>query len=71
MLDLPPEDRLAASLGVSRTTLRLALANATLSFISLPTVPELRLTDNGLIDVRKHALIDRLLEYESIEHRSS
>ncbi len=29
----------------------------TLSFISLPTVPELGLTDHGLIDVRKHAII--------------
>lgn len=28
-----------------------------LSFISLPTVPELGLTDMGLVDVRKHALI--------------
>jgi adenine deaminase len=30
----------------------------TLSFISLPTVPELGLTDRGLVDVRKHALIE-------------
>jgi adenine deaminase len=29
----------------------------TLSFISLPTVPELGLTDKGLVDVRKHKLI--------------
>lgn len=29
----------------------------TISFISLPTVPELGLTDKGLVDVRKHALI--------------
>ncbi len=28
-----------------------------LSFISLPTVPELGLTDKGLVDVRQHALI--------------
>lgn len=30
----------------------------TLSFISLPTVPELGLTDKGLIDVKNHELID-------------
>ena len=29
-----------------------------LSFISLPTVPELGLTDKGLIDVINHKLID-------------
>jgi len=33
----------------------------TLSFISLPTVPELGLTDKGLVDVRRHVLIDTLL----------
>ena len=30
----------------------------TLSFISLPTVPELGLTDMGLVDVLEHRLID-------------
>ena len=34
----------------------------TISFISLPTVPELGLTDMGLVDVRQHALIDVLIE---------
>jgi adenine deaminase len=33
----------------------------TLSFISLPTVPELGLTDKGLVDVRTHSLISTLL----------
>jgi adenine deaminase len=33
----------------------------TLSFISLPTVPELGLTDRGLLDVHKHALIDSII----------
>ncbi len=33
----------------------------TLSFISLPTVPELGLTDHGLVDVRKHVLIDSVI----------
>ncbi len=36
----------------------------TLSFISLPTVPELGLTDYGLIDVLKHQMIDTVLETE-------
>lgn len=34
----------------------------TLSFISLPTVPELGLTDHGLVDVRQHALINSIIE---------
>jgi adenine deaminase len=33
----------------------------TLSFISLPTVPELGLTDRGLVNVRKHILIDSVI----------
>ncbi|MDD2371584.1 MAG: adenine deaminase [Firmicutes bacterium] len=35
-----------------------------LSFISLPTVPELGLTDFGLIDVLKHKIIDLITEVE-------
>jgi adenine deaminase len=34
----------------------------TISFIGLPTVPELGLTDMGLVDVRQHALIGTLLD---------
>ncbi|MEG6615999.1 adenine deaminase [Peptococcaceae bacterium 1198_IL3148] len=34
----------------------------TLSFISLPTVPELGLTDKGLIDVRGHKVIPLIVE---------
>jgi adenine deaminase len=30
----------------------------TLSFVSLPTVPEAGMTDFGLVDVRAHKLID-------------
>ncbi|MGB9521579.1 MAG: adenine deaminase, partial [Anaerolineales bacterium] len=33
----------------------------TLSFISLPTVPELGLTDRGLVDVRQHTLINPII----------
>jgi adenine deaminase len=33
----------------------------TLSFISLPTVPQLGLTDRGLVDVHQHTLIDSIL----------
>ncbi len=36
----------------------------TLAFISLPTVPELGLTDRGLVDVHQHALISPLLGLE-------
>jgi len=34
----------------------------TLSFISLPTVPELGLTDQGLVSVRDHAIISPLMD---------
>jgi adenine deaminase len=34
----------------------------TLSFISLPTVPELGLTDLGLVDVRRNCLISPFAE---------
>jgi len=34
----------------------------TLSFISLPTVPELGLTDMGLVDVRRHELISPFVD---------
>ena len=34
------------------------------AFISLPTVPELGLTDRGLVDVHQHALISPLLDLE-------
>lgn len=34
----------------------------TLSFISLPTVPDLGLTDRGLVNVQKHALIDSVIK---------
>ncbi len=33
----------------------------TLSFISLPTVPELGLTDRGLVNVRKHVLMKSII----------
>lgn len=33
-----------------------------LSFISLPTVPDLGLTDKGLVDVLEHKLIELELE---------
>jgi adenine deaminase len=39
----------------------LAAPFMSLSFISLPTVPELGLTDRGLVDVHEHTLISTLL----------
>lgn len=35
----------------------------TLSFISLPTVPQLGLTDYGLIDVARHCIVDLIVEW--------
>ena len=40
----------------------LAAPFMSLSFISLPTVPELGLTDKGLVDVHKHELIPSIIE---------
>jgi adenine deaminase len=37
---------------------RLASPFATLSFLALPVIPELRLTDLGMVDVNKFALIE-------------
>lgn len=50
-------NRAAASLGCP-----LPAPFMTLSFISLPTVPELGLTDKGLIDVLNHRLISTVIE---------
>jgi adenine deaminase len=36
----------------------------TLSFISLPTVPELGLTDKGLVDVRAHEIISPFVNFQ-------
>ncbi len=47
----------AASLGCP-----LATPFMTLSFISLPSIPEAGISDKGLIDVKKHALIPVLIE---------
>jgi adenine deaminase len=45
--------RAAAALGCT-----LPAPFMTLSFVSLPTVPEAGMTDRGLVDVRSHRLID-------------
>ena len=50
-------NRAAASLGCDTPAPFMAL-----SFISLPTVPELGLTDMGLVDVLEHKLIPVVLE---------
>ena len=50
-------NRAAASLGCDTSAPFMAL-----SFISLPTVPELGLTDMGLVDVLEHKLIPVVLE---------
>ena len=46
-------DRAAAELGTT-----LAAPFATLSFMALPVIPELRLTDRGLVDVLEFRLLD-------------
>lgn len=61
MSDLPPARVIAALDDLNRAAQSLGCPLPapfmTLSFISLPTVPELGLTDKGLVDVMKHALI--------------
>jgi adenine deaminase len=41
---------------------KLASPFMSLSFISLPTVPEFGLTDMGLIDVRRHCVISSFID---------
>lgn len=53
-------NRAARSLGVE-----MSAPFMTLSFISLPTVPQLGLTDYGLIDVLGHRLTDLIIKVES------
>ncbi|MDP2950573.1 MAG: adenine deaminase C-terminal domain-containing protein, partial [Chloroflexota bacterium] len=43
----------AASLGA-----RVAAPFAVLSFLALPVIPELKLTDKGLVDVERAALVE-------------
>ncbi len=57
--DLEKMNEAARSLGCT-----LPAPFMTLSFISLPTVPELGLTDMGLIDVREHKIIPPFSPYE-------
>ena len=57
----------AGAIGAGKTTLAQKLAKAlgttlpspfsTLSFLALPVIPELRLTDLGLVDVNEFRLI--------------
>jgi adenine deaminase len=58
---LAPEELLVAMENLNRATwemgCRLKAPFMTLSFVSLPTVPELGLTDLGLVDVSAHRLI--------------
>ncbi len=42
-----------------------------LSFISLPTVPQLGLTDLGLIDVKRHCLTDLILETKRVRDKKN
>lgn len=56
-IQLEEMNKAAGSLGCS-----MPAPFMTLSFISLPTVPELGLTDMGLIDVQNHRLISTVIE---------
>ncbi len=49
---------------VQKQGCRMSAPFMSLSFISLPTVPQLGLTDFGLIDVLNHKIIDLVLETE-------
>jgi len=46
-------EKIAAELGA-----KLASPFATLSFLALPVIPELRLTDMGLVDVTNFELLE-------------
>ncbi|HEY6762603.1 MAG TPA: adenine deaminase, partial [Baekduia sp.] len=62
MADAPPRvvaDQLAAAEGVARELgCRLAAPFMALSFLALPVIPSLKLTDQGLVDVDAFALTD-------------
>lgn len=62
MSQLPAEDVIPKAEKINRIARTLGTDMSspfmTLSFISLPTVPELGLTDKGLVDVLAHKLID-------------
>ena len=66
MSDMPVEDVIGALGQLTRAAQRqgciLPSPFMTLSFISLPTVPELGLTDYGLVDVHKHEVISPFIE---------
>ena len=53
-----------ANRAVAELGCEMAAPFMTLSFISLPTVPDLGLTDVGLIDVLKHTTCALVLESE-------
>jgi adenine deaminase len=61
MSQLPAEDVIPEAEKINRIARTLGTDMSspfmTLSFISLPTVPELGLTDKGLVDVLAHKLI--------------
>jgi len=50
-------NRAAASLGC-----RLASPFGTISFIALPVIPELKITDHGLVDVNRFKVVDLFIE---------
>lgn len=66
MSTLPAEEVMAEMDKLNATVREMGCPMAapfmTLSFISLPTVPALGLTDYGLIDVLNHSIIDLILE---------
>jgi adenine deaminase len=51
--DLKRINEAAASLGC-----KLSSPFSTISFLALPVIPELKITDRGLVDVTKHKLVD-------------
>lgn len=60
-------DRLNAS--AAALGCRLPAPFMTLSFVSLPTVPDLGLSDRGLIDVRRRCLVPAVIEDPSSDRR--
>ena len=68
LMSSQPVDELAKAFTLLHDTLRLLGCKlssplTTLSFITLPVIPELKITDRGLVDVNKQAIVSPIIDY--------
>lgn len=70
LMSLEPVERVAAELGrlhqaAKNLGVKLRAPFASLSFLSLPVVPELKITDKGLVDVKQMELVNLIVDQKS------